>query len=276
MRARPPPRLRPPREGETPKSPRSRFQGSRATARTSGREGWGTGGMDEHCYHANHIEPVIVRAVHRPGDFRDPNARTREARCSQALTGRTRCSVLGRCASKRSGSQPDHWPGWAGLTAACPARRRCCAPLPRKTSAARQDAMNLVRAVSGSGGSSSAHLGSVHAAVTPTLMSHCRPVHFLHLAPQKRWGEPPRRTRNGRSHHLHNFEEPSAITKAVNARQFGVFLSSRSTVRDLDPIGPKRDDAGGRKQFYPDRAGIEPRARARMAWQLPPEKARLP
>ena len=35
-----------------------------ASARTSGREGWGTGGMDEHCYHANHAEPVIARAVH--------------------------------------------------------------------------------------------------------------------------------------------------------------------------------------------------------------------
>ena len=34
--------------------------GSRATARTSGREGWGTGGMDQHCDHANHAEPVEV------------------------------------------------------------------------------------------------------------------------------------------------------------------------------------------------------------------------
>ncbi len=38
--------------------------GSHATARASGREGRGTGGMDEHCDDANHAEPVVARAVH--------------------------------------------------------------------------------------------------------------------------------------------------------------------------------------------------------------------
>src|SRR5246500_2641162 len=33
--------------------------GSRATARTSGREGWGADRMDEHCHYANHAEPVL-------------------------------------------------------------------------------------------------------------------------------------------------------------------------------------------------------------------------
>jgi hypothetical protein len=45
---------------------------------------------------------------------------------------------------------------------------------------------------------------------------------FLHLAAQKRCGEPPRRARNGCSHHPHDFENPSAICKAVSARHIVV------------------------------------------------------
>jgi hypothetical protein len=37
---------------------------------------------------------------------------------------------------------------------------------------------------------------------------------ILHLAPQKRCGDPPRRPRNGRSHHLHKIEDLSVITVA--------------------------------------------------------------
>ena len=73
--------------------------------------------------------------------FASPTARTR-ARGSQALTGRTRCSVSGRCASKRSGSRRDHRPRWAGSVLTRTATRRCCVPLRRKTSAARQDTRN--------------------------------------------------------------------------------------------------------------------------------------
>jgi hypothetical protein len=35
-----------------------------ATARTSGREGWGTGRLDQHCDDADHAKPVVARAVH--------------------------------------------------------------------------------------------------------------------------------------------------------------------------------------------------------------------
>jgi hypothetical protein len=34
--------------------------GSRATARTSGREGWGARGMDEHRDNAEHAEPLLA------------------------------------------------------------------------------------------------------------------------------------------------------------------------------------------------------------------------
>jgi hypothetical protein len=52
-----------------------------------------------------------IRIYFPPRGFREPNrAHAREARCSQALTGRTRCSAQGRCASKRSGSRPNHEP----------------------------------------------------------------------------------------------------------------------------------------------------------------------
>jgi hypothetical protein len=57
---------------------------------------------------------------------------------------------------------------------------------------------------------------------------------FLQLAPQKRCGEPPCRVLNGRSHHLHNFEDPSVITETVSVRHIvhvGVILrqSANST-----------------------------------------------
>jgi hypothetical protein len=41
--------------------------GSRATAPTSGREGWGTGGIDQHRDDANHAQPVLARSAVRPG-----------------------------------------------------------------------------------------------------------------------------------------------------------------------------------------------------------------
>jgi hypothetical protein len=48
---------------------------------------------------------------------------------------------------------------------------------------------------------------------------------FLHVASQKRCGDPPRRARNGRSHHSHNFEDPSVITETVNARHSCFFIT---------------------------------------------------
>ena len=79
--------------------------------------------------------------------------------------------------------------------------------------------------LSGSGDSNSAHLGSVHAAAAPLLMSvtvkaplarapspnprTADQYIFLHVASQKRWGEPPRRTRNGRSQYLYGSPEIS-------------------------------------------------------------------
>ena len=83
----------------------------------------------------------------------------------------------------------------------------------------------------GSGDSSSVHRGSVHATAMPVLMSamvkmplaRARSPNprtadqyiFLHVAPQKRWGEPPRRTRNGRSHQRHRVEDDPVIRALV-------------------------------------------------------------
>jgi len=89
---------------------------------------------------------------------------------------------------------------------------------------------------------------------------------FLHLAPQKRCGEPPRRARNGCSHHSHNFEDPSAITEAVIARHMFLLDPKVAVVQQRTQRKPDRHEKepllGAGKSFIPDREGIEPRVRA--------------
>jgi NAD(P)-dependent dehydrogenase (short-subunit alcohol dehydrogenase family) len=51
------------RESDGSAVPRNTL-GSRATARTSGGEGWGARGLDQHCHDADHAEQVIARAVY--------------------------------------------------------------------------------------------------------------------------------------------------------------------------------------------------------------------
>jgi NAD(P)-dependent dehydrogenase (short-subunit alcohol dehydrogenase family) len=48
--------------------------GSRATARTSGREGWGTGRLDQHCDNAYHAESLL--AFHRKPSAANPSEGT--------------------------------------------------------------------------------------------------------------------------------------------------------------------------------------------------------
>ena len=75
---------------------------------------------------------------------------------------------------------------------------------------------------------------------------------FLHLAPQKRCGEPPRRARNGRSHQRHKVGNSSLTTRSFQSagsfKRSQLFLQTHIETRmgvNKGPVTRQKGDLSG-------------------------------